>query len=190
MQVFVGLDGEMTNSLEKMGELCQIGVAANSDNHMELFVSDIRCHQPWAFNDEAMAVHGIDRGWLTEGAPMRDVVDGRLAYFIRQVLGNVKYAIPVGWGVSYFDMPFVRRYLPHTMSVLSNRSVELGAVTYSIGATFGMSPDTLRRKSKQYAKNRMGFDKTHNAGYDAQTALLAWEYLMKVMKSGAYVPTE
>lgn len=184
MPTFVGLDGEMTNSSIELGELCQIGIATTDG---DVFCSDIRCTLEGA-DPEAMAVHAIDPCWLQEAAPRLPRVDSDAAYFLQQMLGRANKAVPVGWGVSYFDMPWVRKYLPRTAEYLSRRSVELGSVCYSIAATFGKSPDTLKRRAKRWAKERATDPHTwHNAGFDAQCSLLAWEYLMKVMREGDYV---
>lgn len=184
MPTYIGLDGEMTGTDINIHELCQIG-AASTDG--DVFCMDLRCRLDFV-NQESMEVHGIDPGWLKEGAPHPKVVDEKLAFWVSQQLSGQQKAIPVGWGVSYFDMPWIRKYLPRSSEYLSRRSVELGAVCYSIGSTFGMSPDTLKRKSKRYAEER-NTDKHvwHNAGYDSLAALLSWEYLMKVMKAGEYV---
>lgn len=184
MPVFVGLDCEMTGTNIDLHELCQVGAASTEG---EVFTSDIRCRLD-RVNPDSMAVHGIDPGWLREGAPAKHLVDEQLAYWLVQTLNTRRKVIPVGWGVSYFDMPWVRKYLPRSAEYFSRRSVELGTVCYTIGATFGMSPDTLKRKAKRYAENKNTDIHTwHNAGYDALASLLAWEYLMKVMKAGAYV---
>lgn len=184
MVFFVGLDGEMTNAHHDRGELCQIGIASPDG---DIFISDIRCTLRGA-DPEAMVVHGIDPGWLSEGAPEARVVDDNAAYWLTKKLNGKVSAIPVGWGVSYFDMPFVRRTLPGLSNKLSRRSVELGAVCYSIAATFGLNPDNVKRRAKKYAESRVTSPSTwHNAGFDAQAALYSWEYMQLVMKAGEYV---
>lgn len=187
MPFYLGLDCEMTGTNMDAGhELCQVGAATESG---EVFVSEIHCNLINVDTD-SMAVHGIDPGWLKEGAPRASVVDDRLAYFIQQSMGNRHKAVPVGWGVSYFDMPWVRKYLPRTAAMLSRRSVELGSVCYTVGVTFGLSPDVLKRRAKRYAEDELtthqGPARWHNAGFDAQAALLSWQYLMAVMKEGRY----
>jgi DNA polymerase III epsilon subunit-like protein len=184
MPIFVGLDLEMTGTDITKHEPCQIGAASANGG---VFCLDVRCTLEQA-DPEAMAVHGIDPGWLREGAPEVGAVDHQLAFWLTQELTRGRSVVPVGWGVSYFDMPWVRKYFPKASKYLSRRSVELGAVCYTIGATFGMSPDTLKRKSKRYAEEKVTDPHVwHNAGFDAEAALYCWEYLMKVMKAGEYV---
>ena len=184
--VYIGLDGEMTGYLDNGGELCQIGLASMAGS---VFCKDIHCDL-WRADPEAMAVHGIDPGWLREGAPTAAKVDNDAAYWLAQVVGGTQRAIPVGWGVSYFDMPFIRKYLPKTLNYLTPRSVELGSVAFSIGAAFGLSPNTIKSKSKRYAERQVSSDvKWHNAGFDALASLNAWRYMLETMRKGAY-PTE
>lgn len=57
------------------------------------------------------------------------IVDAQLLGWLEQRLEDAD-AHPVEWGVSYFDMPFVRKALPEAWRRLSRRSVELTSVCF------------------------------------------------------------
>lgn len=183
MPFYLGLDGEMTGGDVFKNELCQIGLATETG---EKFESDIRCTLEH-IDDDAMAVHGIDRGWLKEGAPAPAVVDQRATEWFNKQTKLAK-AIPVGWGVSYFDMPFVRRTLPQLAQRISRQSMELGAAGYLLAKTLGLNPKTLKNHAKKYAESMIGeTSRWHNAGYDALAAIYGFEYYQRVIKNGGYL---
>lgn len=184
--VFVGLDCEMTGTNIDVHDVCQIGVYVSG---RELFVSDVRPSQPKIFDPDSLAVNGFTLRRLVVGPPAPEV-DQRLVSWLNEMLGNAT-AHPVGWGVSYFDMPFVRKALPLTWRRLSRRSVELTAVCFALAGKREMQPTGRkaqvlgwkgwRRASRRYAEERLAhrFDQPrwHDAGYDAGAAYFSYEFL-------------
>jgi hypothetical protein len=190
--VFLGLDCEMTGTTIDVYDVCQIGVYLADG---ELFVSDVRPSTPDVFDPDSLAVNGFTRERLEAGATATEV-DERLAGWLNERLGNAT-AHPIGWGVSYFDMPFVRKCLPETWRRLSRRSVELTAICFALAGKREMQPSGKRaqilgwkgwrRASRRYAEEKLAsvFDQPrwHDAGYDAGAAYYSYEYLKRAVST-------
>lgn len=158
--VFVGLDCEMTGTNLDVHDICQIGVYLPGHDP---FVSDVVPSRPHIFDPKALAVNGFTRVRL-EAAPAAAAVDARLLAWLEQRLEGAE-AHPVGWGVSNFDMPFVRKALPETWRCLSRRSVELTSVCLvlagkkeilkngKVGQTLGWKG--WKRASKRHAEEKL-----------------------------------
>ena len=164
-------------------QLVQIGAAFRDDvGEYSLFSSDIG-YDEWDEEPEAMAVHGMTKERIL-AAPRAQVVDAKLQQWFEQQ--GIRKAVPVGWGVSGFDMPYARRYLPEASRFLSMRSVDLTGVAFTIAEIAGHSFNAVKGASKKYAERelRQRFSKQpswHDAGYDAIAALMAWEYFKKIL---------
>lgn len=179
--VFIGVDGEMTGSdgttlrPEEKYQLIQIGVATKKGEH---FVSDIG-YDKYEFLQASLDVTGFTDERI-RGGPPSEAVDGWLVKWLDE-RGLIRGLIPVGFGVSYWDMPFVRKYLPAFTTLLSHRSVELGAVCATLSLVHNIPAKKISRKSKEYARVKLieeGVPSNwHDAGYDARAALYSWEYL-------------
>ncbi|HVR07115.1 MAG TPA: hypothetical protein VMW75_03645, partial [Thermoanaerobaculia bacterium] len=94
-------------------------------------------------------------------------------------------------GVTAFDLPFVITTLPLVTDLLHHHSIELNALCYSLeGAKpyAGRRPTAAEWKemAKAVAATRLllGRDldtQWHDAGYDALTSLLSWQWLRQVI---------
>lgn len=184
--VYIGLDCEMTGTNLDVHDVCQIGVFVPG---RDPFVSDVLPSQPHIFDPKALGVNGFTRDRL-EAAPAAAMVDTQLLSWLEQRLEGAD-AHPVGWGVSYFDMPFVRKALPETWRRLSRRSVELTSVCFvldgkkevlkggKLGQTLGWKG--WKRAAKRHAEELLAefYDQPcwHDAGYDARAAHVAYEFL-------------
>ena len=188
---FIGIDGEMTgggargeeNSAPRQFQLIQVG-AALGETALQIFSSDIG-YERWNEDPKAMSVNGISAERI-KLAPAPAVVDDALCIWLDAVGTQDDTLVPVGWGVSGFDMPFVREYLPKFARRLSRRSVDLNAIVFLLGGS-GNQATRWKAKSKEYAEQEMlkrGYRPNwHDAGYDAAAALLAFEYFQRLVES-------
>lgn len=171
--VLIGLDGEMTGSgSPEEFQLIQIGVATLSGARWQ---SDIG-HSQYNSSEEAMKVNGFTDERVKAGPP-ETVVDGWLNQFLAEHKVLEKRGIAVGWNVGSFDMPFVRRYLPQSAKRFSYRSLDLNSVCFTIGEATGRTWQSVKEEAKAAAVKTIGFEKWHDAGYDAMAAIRAWEHL-------------
>lgn len=190
-RAFLGLDGEMTGGgrdpNKRPGwhffQLVQIGAAYRDDmGDYSLFSSDIG-YDEWDEEPKAMAVHGMTRERIL-AAPRAQVVDAQLRQWFEQQ--GIQKAIPIGYGVAAFDMPYVRRYLPEASQFLSMQSLDLTGVALTLSEVTGRSFKAIKRDSKQYAERQIlqvlkKQPEWHDAGYDAMAALMAWEFFKQII---------
>lgn len=191
---YVGLDIETTGSDVNKHGLIQIGVfVSKQDSSMtgELFVSDVR-PWPWVEHDEqATAVHRISRERQFV-APPSEVVDVRLCEWLTRHdigVGKGSHAVhPVGFNVGSFDMPFVRKFLPHAFERFSYRCVDLNTLLFGMHEAFGDAFDftTMKKRAKnaaeKYLSTQHGLSPMwHDAGYDAAASYYAWRFLLAVL---------
>lgn len=188
--VFVGLDGEMTGGgrdpakrpAHKFYQLVQIGAAFRDDiGEYHMFYSPIG-YDKWDEEPEAMEVHKMTADEI-RASPRPQVVDAQLRKKFDE--WGIRRAIPVGFGVAGFDMPFVREYLPLSSQHLSMRSVDLTGIAFLLQEVTGHSFQSIKAASKQYALKKMPKPtetfKWHNAGFDSLAALYAWEYFQRIV---------
>lgn len=178
---FVGLDIETTGSGgPEVYKMIQIGVAIRDG---PLFRQDIGW-ETWNETEEAKAVHGITRERIL-AAPPAYHVDGFLKGFLESSLpGTTGRLIPVGWNVGSFDMPFVRAQLPQSAKRFSYRSVDLNSVCYTAALLLEVDPKDLKDEAKRDSRERITDSHPHDAGYDAQAALIEWDYLIYRIRTG------
>lgn len=200
MALLIGLDGEMSDSdLDKGAVLIQIGVC---DEYGNTFESLIGYDAGWYQTEQASAVHKIpDEDILT--APRPDQVDRRLYSWlearlddarIREESTGLRPFVPVGWNVGNFDMPFVRKFLPESASLISRRSLDLNSLCYSFedAQVTYMGERRSFSKWKQLAHDAasevLGDDGWHDALFDAQAALEAYNFLLEAFLFIDYSP--
>ena len=186
MALFVGLDGEMSGPDPWKHKLIQIGVARPDG---ELYVSRIGWDE-LSYEPGALAAVGIEPSAIPDGPPAVDV-DRQLCDWLAARGADRGGVVPVGWGVSTFDLAFVCETLPQTAALLSHRSVELNAVCYTLAHAVeyeGRRPgaNDWKRMSKAHAEEhlrlRLGRAPSwHDAGYDAQASMFAWLWLRSVL---------
>lgn len=103
-----------------------------------------------------------------------------------------KRFIPVGWNVAGFDMPYIKREMPELAQMFHYRSVDLGAVCYTLSEVFKPAGiwdyKDLKESSKLHAEAE--FQKYfpdregtwHDAGYDAMASLFSWDFLKGIIE--------
>src|SRR5438093_4704060 len=153
--VFLGLDGEMTGAtMQPPGArpnfqryaLVQIGLADLYVNEIDetlygrkpephWFLATIG-HNTFDKEDEAMAVHGIPEDAI-RGAARPAEVDSLAVKWMEE--NGIRKAIPVGYSVGSFDMPYFRETLPELSRRLSMRQVDLNGVVFTISKITGRS---------------------------------------------------
>lgn len=184
--IFVGLDGEMTGSgRPEKYQLVQIGVAVDLHNG---FRRDIG-YQNYLWTDEALEVNHFTHERIQAGdSPER--VDHDLELFLLKHGSQFRQIVTVGWNVGTFDLPFVERYLPRSWELLSYRSVDLNAASFTIAQAKGLNWKHLKDATMGYSDMLMRQFSTlqrHDAGYDALAALYEWEFLQLVIRGEARV---
>lgn len=174
--LFLGLDIEATGSDLSRHGLIQIGVFIAPDRR---FVSDVR---PWdgvEHDPKAATIHGISRE-RQDAAPTSFAVDRDLS---RWLAANwAVHGHPVGFGVAGFDMPFVRKFLPETGRMLSYRTVDLAGVVYTLSEASESTAKELKADAKKYAVEKIGGERWHDAGFDAEAAYWSWRYLVDLLR--------
>lgn len=184
---FIGLDIETTGSDVTKHALIQIGVYRKGWKRFERDVG----HETWVEEPEAMKVNGFDAERIRHGETPRRV-DGDLANFLRdRSFTEMARAIPVGWNVAAFDMPFVRKLFPESSKLIHYRAVDLNSICFTIAerwkmlmersgrrATEAPDYDSLKNGAKKFARERVE-GQPHDAGYDAEAAILEWEWLQR-----------
>lgn len=193
MTLYIGLDGEMTSSeIQDGGKLIQIGMATRH----ERFTSLIGWPEgSYAVNDVSMAVHGITVEQIS-AAPPATVVDDMLYEWLiargadPDARGRTE---TVGWNQMAFDLPFVADALPKVMTLLARRGVDLNAVVRTYAeAKITFEGNQLRWSTWKKLAHRKaaailtaeGYPEAwHDAGYDAHSAIVAWEWLLERIQS-------
>lgn len=179
MTCLIGLDGEMTGNLgPETHQLIQIGLANAEDR----FVSDVG-YAPHSYRTqpEALAVCGFTPERI-EGAPPPSVVDEEAAKWIQRMFGDQR-PMPIGFGVSYFDLPYVKVYLPRTFSMLNRQALDLLTVCqYLTDASRGAGLERDFRAwmgdAKKHAADKLGGANWHDAGFDAEAAYIAYDWMV------------
>jgi hypothetical protein len=183
---FLGLDGEMSGTDPRRHALIQIGLALSEE---DIFESRIG----WAefeYEEEALLAIDVEPAQIVQG-PVAAEVDARLVAWLDARGIGKGTVVPVGWGVSDFDRPFVHKTLPRFSEYLHHHSVELNAVVYTIAGTrryLGADVDFAgwKKMAKKVAEfgvlNRRGSPpKHHDAADDALLAMLSWKWLREVI---------
>ena len=192
MSLLIGLDGEMSDSeIDKGAVLIQIGVC---DQYGNTFESLIGHPEGWYKTEQASSVHRIPDEDILLAAPAPSVderlriwLDTRLHdSYIRGDHTGLRPFIPLGWNVGGFDMPFVRKFLPLSCEIISRRSVDLNALCYSFEQSLvtyhgeRKSFNQWRQLAHDYAESLLGNTIWHDALFDAQAGLEAYNFLTEV----------
>ena len=186
---FIGLDGEMSGTDPGRHQLIQIGVSLSLTSYFESNIG----WQSFEFEREALDAIGRCVSSVRAG-PSAAQVDALLVEWMRLHGMADRKVVPVGWGVSYFDRPFIARALPRFSAMLHHHSVELNAVAYALGTTRSYLSRAVgfegwKRMAKKIAllqilNTRGTAPNVHDAGDDAIAALLAWHWMTRVIESG------
>lgn len=201
MTLLIGLDGEMSDSeLDKGAVLIQIGVC---DDYGNTFESLIGHDAGWYKTDQASAVHKIPDEDII-AADRADVVDRRLYRWLEDRLTDARDRgdhtvlrpfVPVGLNVGGFDMPFVRKFLPESSTLISRRSLDINALCFAFEdarVTYHgerLSFSKWKEVAKDNAEELLGSSNWHDALYDARAALEAYNFLTGAFRFTDYSPT-
>lgn len=179
--MYVGLDGEMSSSeLDLGGRLLQIGLALPNGASYSAMINP----GEMLWDEEAVAVPGISRSDLPSYVNSEEVDKSAYAFLRIQGARPNRRAktVPVGWNVGAFDMPFVRKTLPMTYSLFSRRTVDLNALCFVLDGKDNLNFESWKKRSKEYAIEKIGYENAHDAGWDAKMSLYCFEYLSNAMK--------
>lgn len=145
----------------------------------------------YEWDAEAEGIHGIAQA-AVDSYPGAALVDGMMAMWLWDRLPtharkSRQYVVPLGWNVAGFDMPFVRKHLPHLASMFSYRALDLNSVCFFLGGEDKWRQIKMKAKdggigiirsiegdvlsSDYYA------DCAHDAGFDARWAMAAHYWL-------------
>lgn len=180
--MFVGLDGEMSSSeLDQGGRLLQIGLAlANGASYIAMINPG-----EMLWDEQAVAVPRFTREMLPSSVNFEEVDRNGYEFMIEQGASPKRRnkTVPVGWNVGAFDMPFVRETLPLTYSLFSRRTVDLNALCFALDGKDNLNFESWKKRSKEYAIKKIGFDNAHDAGWDAKMSLYCFDYLREQMRN-------
>lgn len=183
---YIGLDGEMSGTEIEFGaRLIQIGFAFEDGAHYNAFLNPGK--MSWSY--EAQEVHGITQDRVNDFMSATEIDQRAYEFLTGRGLDPKRraQAIPVGWNVGSFDMPFVKKSMPKTYGLFSRRVVDLNSLCFALdGRKDNGMPvkfETWKRRSKDYAINRIGYEDAHDAGWDARMSLYCFYYLRDVMNA-------
>lgn len=190
-RIYVGLDCEMSGTDVLEHKLIQIGISFDARSQSKNFVSDVGWEKgTYRYDPESLQVIEWDFSRIEAGPPAYKVETKILEFFEENDVGPGS-AIPVGWAVGRFDMPFVKATFPNIWHYFvwpkanQNNVVALD-LTY-VAMTFGFNNtkkelgyNGWKKASKRYAQTeleKIGVSaQWHDAGYDARAAILCLEY--------------
>jgi hypothetical protein len=96
--------------------------------------------------------------------------------------------VPVGFNITGFDMPFVKKTLPKVYSLFSRRTAELNGMLWLLHGKedngHAVSFEGWKKKAMEYAHDSLDDYLPHDAGWDAKRHLLCYEYLQSVILEG------
>lgn len=179
--LYVGLDGEMSGTEVNEGaRLIQIGLALPNRSSYVAYINP----GDLLWDEESAAVHKIERSALPSFENAGQVDQNAFDFLVGQGADPKRRnkTVPVGWNVGAFDMPFVRESLPKTNSLFSRRTVDLNALCFALDGKNDLNFESWKKRSKEYAIEKIGYENAHDAGWDARMSLLCFEYLSNGMK--------
>lgn len=187
---FWGLDLETSGTNPNLHAPIQVGLVAPTG---KMFVSNIggwkfRSAEEYYFqqitpiwDEDAAAIHGITQDELI-AAPYSFQIASSAASFVReQSKVDKTNRIMVGWNVASFDLDFLRHHMVRLADVFAYRTVDLNALCFTISHqsekhTF----DTLKTQAMEAAVEAIGYEDRHDALWDAQAALVSFQYLSDI----------
>jgi oligoribonuclease (3'-5' exoribonuclease) len=185
--ILAGVDGEMSGPDPTAHSLIQIGVALSEH---QVFSSRIGWDAA-QFDPEALKAIGWTSDELRDGPSAQDV-DQRLVSWLREHAVTERSIVAVGWGVSVFDIPFIRKCLPSFACFLHHHTVELNAIMYAFGDSMSyleQRPNAAgwKRMAKYIGEHYMylAYDRhaqPHDAGDDAVQAIKSLRWIKALLE--------
>lgn len=181
--LFVGVDGEMShNDVDDGGALIQLGVSVRVDGELSGFDTVMKPDFDYMWDETAASVHGYSKTQVDSwdvGYAEADITlhDWLLSVGCRP---NKRVdTVGVGFSVGSFDMPFVRKFLPETFKLFSRRFLDLNSLIYLLSTKTGASFNNVKENIMGEVVERVGYDGSHDAGWDAKMHLLFWEIIQE-----------
>lgn len=178
--LLAGLDIETTGLDMKQGHrLIQIGISVldTETGKTNDYYSDVRPVGKIMYSDHALKVNGFTKRRIKK-ARSQDSVD---AILWGQMLADgykLDSLIPVGFNVIMFDMPFIRKELPLVATLFtypteqrSTRAIDLMSLGLFYEFKTGTPYDSLKKDVREYVEKVFGYEKHHDALYDAKAAI-------------------
>jgi DNA polymerase III epsilon subunit-like protein len=176
--MYIGVDGEMTSpDIYNGGKLIQIGLSLTFNNTDYTFSEYIN-PQIYSWDSKAAEVHGISIEKVSSSKPAEEVDTMASKWLIEMGVDPKRRAtaVPVGFNVGGFDMPFIKASLPKTYNLLSRRVLDLNALCFLFDNVKGLSFDQWKQMAKQYAIEQIGYEEQHDAGWDSLMHLKVFEF--------------
>lgn len=189
--VFVGLDIETTGiGSSPFVKTIELGLALPlPTGGVERLSLDIGWPDgEFAFQPGAREVNGFSDERVRRALSAEKVS----TFFVEQLhVRRLRNLVAVGWDVGRFDLPLLSRDLPLLMNqdpsagtvFFQRRSVDLNAICFFLGDMTGTGwkywKDLAKEKSAEQARGLGWPDEPHAAGWDALTALLAFDILQE-----------
>jgi DNA polymerase III epsilon subunit-like protein len=180
-----GLDCETSGSDLAAGHrLIQVGLAVLADGEPRIFTSLVGWPEnSWdeqSWSPQAQAVHNISREQLADALPADEVDFLAESWLLGHgaLLGR-RLVLSVGFNVGSFDHPFFARYLPRTRALITHRHVDLNSICFTMDGWSGRNWQQWKDAAKTAAAAQLRHlgSASHDAGYDAAEAVLAWQWI-------------
>lgn len=181
--IYVGLDGEMSGTdLQHGSRLIQIGFALENGATYTSYINP----GEMTWSEEAEGVHKISQDRIPEFPLALDVDQAVYTFLTIHGASQKKRGrtIPVGWNVGSFDMPFVKFSLPLSYTLFSRRVVDLNSLCFALDGLNNLNFDSWKKRSKEYAIEKIGYEDAHDAGWDARMSLYCFEFLKEKIVQG------
>jgi hypothetical protein len=183
--LFVGIDGEMSSpDLEAGGQLIQIGLAVHAAGAIQSIVFLIKPTEEMLWDENAAKVHNITQDDIRGYGIHPEIVDNAIYRWLVGHGADARHrakTVPVGFNITGFDMPFLKKTLPRTYSLFSRRTAELNGMLWLLHGKNDVGFEGWKKKALAYAESKLDDYKPHDAEWDAKRHLLCYEYLQSVI---------
>ena len=185
--IYIGLDGEMSDkNIDDGAALIQIGFAIIDGSTIHTFSSTMNPIDMY-WTQSAFEVHKITREEVDRAPTCYEVDVLAYDWLVNRGLNPDKRIknVPVGFNVSAFDIPFLRKYMPKTNTLFSRRTADLNAICFALDGKDGMGMEAWKKRAKKYALEQMEDtygNNAHNAGWDAIMHIKCFEFLSNTAK--------
>jgi len=186
--LFVGIDGEMSApDIQSGGELIQFGLAVMVDGSIQSISYLLKPSPNMHWDPTAAKIHLIPRDALDTHGVEPAFADEQLYQWLVKLganQGQRAKTVPVGFNITGFDLPFVKKTLPRVFSLLSRRTAELNGMLWLLDGKNNLTFEAWKKRSLDYAHSKLEDYVPHDAEWDAKRHLLCFEYLRSVILVG------
>jgi hypothetical protein len=169
---YIGVDGEMShNNVDEDAGLLQLGLAVrDKDGVMQSFSTVMKPSSPYRWDETAAGVHGftqeqVDSWMVTTGDADVLLFEWLVSMGCRASKRSDNVA--VGFSVGSFDMLFIKKFLPKTFTMFSRRFYDLNSLVYLLSSKTGESFAEVKTTIMSEAVEKIGYNDSHDAGWDA-----------------------